>query len=78
MDTSLHGSGAPAANAILLILCLLGGIAYLGVYIWSLIWLYNDAQRCGKNGCLLTLLIGLLLWPLGLLVWLLARPDRRR
>jgi len=58
-----------------------GGIVGLliGVsYIASVIWSYIDAERRGKSGILVALLVLLLVWPAGLIVWLLIRPNGRR
>ncbi|MFW5942188.1 MAG: hypothetical protein ACOCXI_10330 [Chloroflexota bacterium] len=47
----------------------------LAVFIWSIVWAYNDAERRGKSGCLVALLVFLLTWPVGLIIWLLIRPE---
>ena len=54
-----------------LLLCL----ASVALYVYSLVWVYRDAEARDTNPLLVTLLVGLLSWPLGLLVWLLVRPD---
>ncbi|MCC6795187.1 MAG: hypothetical protein IT366_08715 [Candidatus Hydrogenedentes bacterium] len=46
------------------------------IYIGSVIWAFADAQRRGKSGCLVALLVLLLVWPVGLIIWLLIRPAR--
>jgi len=46
------------------------------VYIWSLVWLYRDANRRNSNGLVITILVAIFAWPIGLLIWLLARPRR--
>ncbi len=58
----------------------LGGLAlvtlvYFALVVWSLIWVYRDASARGKSGCLVTLVVFLLSWPIGLLVWLIFRPE---
>ena len=45
------------------------------VYIGSVIWAFSDAQNRGKSGCLVALLVLLLVWPVGLVIWLLIRPN---
>ena len=45
------------------------------VYVWSLVWAYKDAEKRGSNGALVCLLVALIAWPLGLVVWLLVRPE---
>src|SRR5262245_59714795 len=47
------------------------------LFTWSLVWLYRDAERRGQSGLLVALLVHLLCWPGGLLVWLFIRPQRR-
>ncbi|HSM56514.1 MAG TPA: hypothetical protein VK879_10205 [Candidatus Sulfomarinibacteraceae bacterium] len=59
----------PAAIALCITLPL------LAVFIWSVIWAYNDAEKRGKSGCLVALLVFLLTWPVGLIIWLLIRPE---
>ena len=53
-------------------------LVVLVLYIWSIIWAYNDAERRGKPGWLVAILVALLSWPLGLLLWLLFRPKDYR
>jgi hypothetical protein len=55
---------------------LVGGIVV--AYIWSLWWLYCDARTRNNTGCMMVALIGLFAWPLGLIIWLLGRPERPR
>lgn len=45
------------------------------VYIYSIIWAYGDAEDRGKSGCLVALLVLLLSWPVGLIAWLVFRPE---
>jgi len=40
-------------------------------------WAMGDAERRGKSGCLVALLVLLLAWPTGLIVWLLIRPPEQ-
>jgi len=54
------------------------GLVFLGLFIWSIVWSYADAERRGKPGCLIALLVAFVSWPLSLLFWLIARPDDRR
>ena len=56
---------------------LLVGLAVFGLYIWSIIWAYGDAESRGKSGCLVALLVFLLTWPVGLIIWMLIRPEHR-
>jgi hypothetical protein len=41
----------------------------------SLSWVYRDAQRRGKTGCL-WLLIAFFTWPLGVVAYYLLREER--
>ncbi len=56
-----------------------GGVFMLGI-LWFLIclvcciWAASDASNRGKSGCLVFLLV-LLLGPVGLIIWLLIRPN---
>lgn len=52
----------------------LGGLI---LYVWSIIWSYGDAEDRGKSGCLVALMVGLLTWPVGLIIWLIFRPENR-
>ena len=47
------------------------GLLYLG----SIIWTAFDAASRDRSGCLIAILV-LLTWPWGLLIWLLARPEK--
>jgi hypothetical protein len=52
-------------------------LAFLAVFIYSIVWAYGDAERRGKSGCLVALLVFLLTWPVGLIIWLLIRPEEK-
>jgi prepilin-type processing-associated H-X9-DG protein len=41
----------------------------------SIVWVWRDANRRGQPGFIVAVLVGFLLWPLSLIVWLLARPG---
>ncbi len=41
----------------------------------SLIWVYQDAEARNKPGILVVLLVLLFNWPIGLLLWLVFRPQ---
>jgi hypothetical protein len=51
------------------------GLLGLFLYVWSIIWAYRDAERRGKPGWLVALLVALLSWPVSLLVWIVFRPG---
>jgi hypothetical protein len=59
-----------SAYPLVLSLCLI----VLILYIWSIFWSYGDAEARGKSGCAVALLVALLTWPLGLLIWFIFRP----
>lgn len=48
----------------------------LALLIGSCRWAAGDATARGKSGCLVGLLV-FFTWPLGLLLWLIARPDTK-
>ncbi len=72
-DISVH---TPALG--LLIVLLLYVLVTLPVWVATLVWVYRDAERCRKSGILVALLVGLVMWPVGLLVWLILRGDYLR
>ncbi len=47
----------------------------LGLLIWSLVWVWRDAEKRGKPGWVVALMVFLLEWPISLLVWVVFRPD---
>lgn len=73
-----QSGGGDAIGIVLLILAALVGIAIFVVYIATVIWAYGDAEKRGKSGCLVAILVAFLSWPIGLVVWLVARPDKNR
>lgn len=52
-------------------------LAILVLYLWSIAWSYGDANARGKPGCLVAILVALFSWPLGLLLWIIFRPEQR-
>lgn len=55
----------------------LAGIAFLCLYVYSIMWAYRDAEARGKPGWLVALIVALVQWPGGLILWLVFRPDSR-
>lgn len=51
------------------------GLAFIALYVASLVWVYRDAEARDTNPLLVTLMVGLISWPLGFIVWLFVRPD---
>jgi hypothetical protein len=43
----------------------------------SLMWVYRDAEKRGKSGCLVTPIV-FLIWPFGLVVWSIFRPKEEK
>ena len=54
------------------------GIGIFALFAYSVVWAYQDAESRGKSGCLVAILVAFLSWPIGLVAWLVFRPDRRR
>ena len=50
-------------------------LAVLALLVWSLIWVYQDAEKRGKPGWLVLLMVLFLNWPVSLLVWAVFRPE---
>ena len=50
-------------------------LVVLGLLIWSLVWVWRDAEKRGKPGWIVALMVFLLEWPISLLVWVVFRPD---
>jgi hypothetical protein len=67
----LAQASSSGAQVVGLILSLL----FLILFIWSLVWVYSDAERRGKSGCLVVILVLLSSWPISLLLWIASRPD---
>ena len=61
---------------VMLLIGLVFFAVYLTLLIWSLIWVSKDAEARGKSGSLLAILV-FFTWPIGLLVWMVARPELR-
>ena len=51
------------------------GVLFLILYVWSIVWAYSDAEDRGQSGCIIALLLFLGSWPLGLIAWLIFRPE---
>ena len=66
------------AEILLIIPAAILGIAMFAQIAYRVVWAYQDAERRGKSGCLVAILVAFLSWPIGLVAWLIFRPDRRR
>jgi hypothetical protein len=51
-------------------------IGILALLVWSLIWVYRDAEARGKPGWVVSLLVLVLKWPISLLLWIVFRPEQ--
>jgi predicted Ser/Thr protein kinase len=76
-DVVASGMGGGVALLITLVLGFYV-LVVLPVWVATLVWVYRDAERCRKSGVLVALLVGLVMWPIGLLVWLILRGDYLR
>jgi hypothetical protein len=52
-------------------------IIFLILWIGSLIWVYQDAEKRGKSGCIWLLLLWFT-WPFGLIAYLVVRDKEVR
>ncbi len=68
-------NGDSTAATIGIIFAVIIGLVVCALYIASLVWVYRDANRRGKSGVLIALLVAIISWPLGLLVWVLLRDK---
>ena len=64
-------------NAVGMVVLLVVAGLILALPIATTIWAYGDAERRGKSGCLVAILVFFLSWPLGLILWLVFRPEPR-
>jgi preprotein translocase subunit SecG len=64
-------------NFVVSLIGVIVALFFLAVFVYSIVWAYGDAERRGKSGCLVALLVFLLTWPVGLIIWLLIRPEEK-
>ena len=64
-------------NFVAIIVSVLIAAPLLAIYLYSIVWAYGDAERRGKSGCLVAIVVFLLTWPVGLIIWLLIRPEEK-
>lgn len=55
----------------------IGGLAVLVLFLWSLYWTYKDAKSRGKEPLLVVALVALMNWPISLLLWLVIIPNKK-
>ncbi|HEV7843913.1 MAG TPA: hypothetical protein VGO69_09450, partial [Pyrinomonadaceae bacterium] len=65
--------GSGAMPVVITIVAIIITLLCLALYIASIVWVYRDAERHGKSGILVALLVALISWPIGLVVWLIVR-----
>jgi hypothetical protein len=51
-------------------------VVLICIPLWTTVWAYRDANSRGKPGFLVALMVLVLVWPIGLLFWLITRPDK--
>ena len=61
-------------SSILVIGSILFMIVFLVLWIGSMIWVYQDAEKLGKTGCIWLLLLWFT-WPIGLIAYLILRNQ---
>jgi hypothetical protein len=61
---------------VTILVCLIC-LPILGLYVWSIVWAYRDAECRGKSGMLVSLLVMLVAWP-GRAIGLACLPTRSR
>ncbi len=62
-------------EAISSIFLILTGLGLLFATIALPFWAYGDAEARGKDGCLVALLVFFVSFPVGLIIWLVIRPQ---
>ena len=67
-------NGAEVFFGLGLLGLIIGLIGFI-LYIWSIFWAYKDAEKRRRSGILIAILVAFVAWPLGLIIWLIIRPD---
>lgn len=62
-------------NIPVVVLAVLFAIVLVPLYLASILWAFGNARARGKSGCLVAILVAFLSWPLGLVAWVVFRPD---
>ena len=65
------GGGEALSLSMAGVLLFVSGVLYFGSILWAAI----DAADRDRSGCLIGILV-FFTWPLGLLIWLVARPPK--
>lgn len=64
-------------GSLIMIGSILFMIIFFVLWIGSLIWVYQDAEKLGKSGCIWLLLLWFT-WPIGLIAYLVLRDKEVR
>lgn len=72
MDNSGANDFAAVVGMAFVMVVMLG---FFALYVYSAVWAYGDAEARGKPGCLVALLVLFFSWPLGLIFWVVFRPE---
>jgi len=48
---------------------------YLSVWVWTAFWANTDARTRNSPAVFVGLVVGLVPWPFGLIIWLILRPP---
>jgi len=70
--TDAQAAGVLAGCGIVGIICMLIGI---GLWLWVAIWIMKDSARRQSPNRTLVVVLGWLVWPIGLIVHLATRPK---
>ncbi|MFC2157913.1 hypothetical protein ACFLT9_08765 [Acidobacteriota bacterium] len=62
-------------NLLIVLFAVPFALVFLGLWVWSIVWAYRDAEARGKSGVLVALMVALVSWPTSLLIWIVFRPD---
>ena len=66
---------AAAMGCGCMIVMLIFWLAILALYIWSAIFVWKDAQARNMDNAVLWLILTLVIWPLGFIIYLIVRPK---
>jgi hypothetical protein len=76
-DTATQSELSMDAEEIKSAIAVLVLLPIMGLIVWSIVWAYRDAERRGKPGWAVALMVMLITWPIGLIVWIVFRPDEQ-
>lgn len=58
------------------IIMIIIGLVALVFFVWSVVWAFYDARRRGKSPWLVAMMVLFMVWPVGLVLWLMLRPQK--